>query len=358
MDSRERFEAAMARRPPDRIPIDFWASRGAIRALTQAFGLSYEGFLDRYDVDLRYIAGPRYIGPPIPPQHDIWGVCRTTVRLDSPHGTEEYEELLVSPLAEAQTPEDLDKLTRWPSPDDFDYSGIAEQCHAVHAAGRVAVFMGDRLNRVAQLKPAMYMRGVEAILMDIAINPELAAAIISRISGFYIEYLARILDAANGQLDVVLTGDDFGAQNGLLIAPEAWRGFLMPGFRAYMDIIHAHGAISMHHTCGAVAELIPDLIDCGLDVLQSIQPDATGMDFERLISEYGGRLAFHGGISVQQTMPRGTSADVRAAVKRMADSARGRGGYIFCTAHNIQADTPPENTRALVEAYHEFGQNS
>jgi uroporphyrinogen decarboxylase len=354
MTSRERFEAALARRPADRIPIDFWASRGAIRSLTRAFGLSYEDFLDRYDVDLRYIPGPRYIGPPLAPGCDLWGVRRTTVRLDLPHGTEEYEELLEPPLAAAETPADLDAHS-WPSPDDFDYSGIADQCDAVHASGRVAVFMGDRMNRVAQLKPAMYLRGVETIFLDLALNPDLAAALIGRVRSFFLGYLERILQAARGKLDVVLTGDDFGAQNGLLLSPETWREFLAPGFHAYMALAHAHGARTMHHTCGAVAELIPDLIAGGLDILQSLQPDAAGMDFPRLVRTFGDRLAFQGGISVQQTLPRGSPADVRAAVRQVADTVRGRGGYIFCTAHNLQADTPPENIRALMDAYHEFG---
>ena len=111
----------------------------------------------------------------------------------------------------------------------------------------------------------------------------------------------------------------------------------------------------MHHTCGSVVAIIPDLIAAGLDILQSLQPEAAGMALPALHATYGDRLAFHGGISIQQTMPFGTPEDVRRAVRTIAEAVAGRGGYICCTAHNIQADTPMANVRALLAAYREFG---
>ena len=108
-----------------------------------------------------------------------------------------------------------------------------------------------------------------------------------------------------GKIDIVLTGDDFGAQNGLLISRDMWRDFLEGGFTGYIDLVHSYGAICMHHTCGAVSELVGDFVHAGLDVLQSLQPEAAGMDFEELYSRYGGRLSFQGGISIQKMMPFG-----------------------------------------------------
>jgi uroporphyrinogen decarboxylase len=354
MDSRERTFRALEHRPADRLPVDFWASAGTIRKLESHSRLSFEDFLDRHDVDLRYLPGPRYVGPPLATDADIWGVPRTTVTLALSDGTETYQEVKAPPLAGAETPAEVERYPHWPSPDWFDYGGMEAQCDAVRRRRRVVVFMGDRLNRIAQLKPAMYLRGVDGILMDLALREELAGALIGRIRRFYLAYLERILEAARGKIDIVLTGDDFGSQHGLLMSPEMWRRFLGPGFAEYLAVIKAHGARCMHHTCGSVVEIIPDMIAAGLDVLQSLQPEARGMVLAELKARWGGRLAFHGGVSIQRTVPFGTPAAIRAEVERIAALFKPGGGYIFCTAHNIQADAPLRNIEALLAAYRDF----
>jgi uroporphyrinogen decarboxylase len=111
----------------------------------------------------------------------------------------------------------------------------------------------------------------------------------------------------------------------------------------------------MHHTCGSVVELIPDFIECGLDILQSLQPQAAGMDLGRLRREFGRDLCFQGGIDIQGVLPHGTPQDVRDHVKHQIEAAGHDGGYIICTAHNLQPDTPLPNVLALFEAYEEYG---
>ena len=198
MDSRIRTFRALGREPVDRIPIDFWASDAMIRRIEVETGLPYGAFLDRHDIDLRYIPGPRYIGPPLGEGCDIWGVRRRAVSVPTPYGEERYSEVAESPLAGLETPEEIAAYTGWPSADAFDYSVIPDQCRPLREAGRVVCFMGDRLNRVAQLKPAMYLRGMEAILMDLTLRPDLAEAIIGHIRAFYTAYLDRVLEAAGG----------------------------------------------------------------------------------------------------------------------------------------------------------------
>jgi uroporphyrinogen decarboxylase len=111
----------------------------------------------------------------------------------------------------------------------------------------------------------------------------------------------------------------------------------------------------MHHTCGSVLEIIPDMIECGLDVLQSIQPEAAHMALPDLKAKFGQALCFHGGISIQHTMPFGKPETIRSEVSEIARTIKPDGGYIFGTAHNIQADTSLSNVLALLEAYHEYG---
>ena len=354
MDSRERTLLTINHQTPDRIPRDFWASPGMWRKLETELGLGQAQFLDRYDVDLRYIAGPGYVGPPLEGV-DIWGVPRVVAEVRFPGGVERYDEVARSPLAHATTVEEVLGYAHWPSPDWCDYTTIAQQCEEVRRQGRAVVFMGDRLNRVNQLKQATYLRGMEQTLMDLAADPEMAHAVIGKIRAFYLAYLERLLDAAKGGIDIIVTGDDFGVQNGLFISADMWDTYLREGFAAYLDLIHSYGVKVMHHSCGSVRPLIPRLIECGLDILQSLQPDARDMVPEELKAEFGDALAFQGGISVQRTMPFGTREEIRAEVKRLAEVMGQGGGYIFCTAHNLQADTPVGNVLALMEGYREYG---
>ena len=360
MDSRERVFLALDFQEPDRVPVDFWGSSGFYRALRKASGMDKESFLDQHDVDFRYVEGPRYVGPPLESpggatEVDVWGVPRRAVTVPTPFGEETYKEVAASPLGDAASADEVDAYVHWPSPDWFDYTVVRAQCEAIRAKGRVVVFMGDRLNRVAQLKPAMYLRGVERIFMDLVIAPEIAAAIFRQLREFYDAYLVRILEAADGLIDIVLTGDDFGAQNGPLLSPGMWEKFLADGFGEYLRIIREHGARSMHHTCGGVTPIVPGMVARGLNVLQSLQPEAMAADLRDLKREYGRRLAFQGGISIQRTLPRGEPADVRNEVHERVEALAPGGGYILGTAHNVQSDCPPENVAALFAAYREFG---
>jgi uroporphyrinogen decarboxylase len=215
--------------------------------------------------------------------------------------------------------------------------------------------MGDRMNRLAQLKPAMYLRGVAQILVDMLMSPDIAHAILARIRAFYLAYAERIFEAARGKLDLLLMGDDFGSQQAPLVSNEMWVEFLGTGFRAFIDLAKQYGLRVMHHTCGSVRPLVPLMIERGLDVLQSLQPEAADMDAAVLKRDFGDRLAFHGGISIQRTLPFGNVQDVRNEVRDRIAALAARGGYILCTAHNIQADVPLENVRALLDAHREFG---
>lgn len=359
MTGKERALAALRHEEPDRVPIDYWATREADTNICTALGLSSrQQILDHFGVDFHYIPGPTYIGPPLrrideQTDVDLWGVPRRRAVAGEGRKAQSYENVVSHPLANAQTVADVLDYPHWPSPDWFDYPVIAEQCR--QADGRCVMFMGDRLNRIAQLKPAMYLRGIEQILVDMMAEPEIFQAIVGKIAGFYTEYLQRILDAARGGIDVVVTGDDFGAQESLLCKPSLWRELIQPNFRRFIDISHNYRVPVMHHTCGSVYEILPDLVASGLDILNPIQPGTRGMEPRRLKQEFGNQLTFHGGISIQGDLPFGTPQEVRREVRELMAAMKSGGGFWICTAHNIQADVPPENAIALFEAYHEFG---
>jgi len=361
MDSRERVMKCLRHEEPDRVPIDFWATREVKAQLLRRFGLdSTEELLCRLDVDFRYIGGPRYVGPDLVTRddgstEDHFGVPRRQTEYGHGLAAGTYSEVTEYPLEKAATVDEIESYAKWPQPDWFDYDCVLEQAKRARETGKVVVFMGDRVNRCAQLKPAMYIRGVEQILVDVMVNPEIARAVFRRITDFYGEYARRTLAAGEGNIDIFFTGDDFGTQENTFLPPDTWRVLFREGFRLFIDIGHEYGCKVAHHTCGTVRPLIAEFIECGLDILNPLQPEAAGMDYTRIKSEFGDRIAFHGGISIQKTLPYGTVDDVRNEVKDRAVTLAPGGGFIFCTAHNIQTDTPIENIEALFEAYRELG---
>ena len=251
-----------------------------------------------------------------------------------------------SPLADAESIDDPARYPHWPDPDHFDCSGVAEQGRRIRDAGRIACFMGDRLNRIAQLKPAM---------VDMLARPDMTRAPLDRARALYSEYLARVMESAQGSIDLLVTGDDFGSQHGMLCSPGTWRELLLPGFRAFIDIASAHDVPVMHHTCGAVRDIVPDMIAAGLTVLNPVQPEAHGMEAGGLKEDFGPRLCFHGSVSIQRTLPFGRPKAVQREVRERIEHLAPGGGFIICTAHNIQGDTPVENALVLLRSYDESG---
>ncbi|MFH1131113.1 MAG: uroporphyrinogen decarboxylase family protein, partial [Pseudomonadota bacterium] len=258
-----------------------------------------------------------------------------------------------SPLAKAESVSDIESYSGWPSSDWWDYSEIARQCLAY--PNHAVVNKGDRLDRTAQLKPMMYLRGMEQIYIDLVENSSLVEAMIEHIKDYYLRYNERVFKAIQGKADIFMMGDDFGTQNGPMISRDMWRKYFRKGFREYVDLAHKYGLRVMHHSCGSVKYLMEEFIDAGLDILQALQPRARDMDLRELKRAYGSHIVFHGSMDIQQTLPRGTPKDVREEVKKRMDAGKAGGGFIICTAHNILPDTPTENIVALFEAYKEYG---
>lgn len=359
MTSKERVLAALAHTEPDQVPYDYWAAPEVTERLQQHLGLpDKDALLDHLRVDLRYIPGPSYVGQ-VFRQHDdgsvedLWGVRRKIKTVQQRGFTWTYRHVVQSPLAHMQTPAEADRYPRWPSPDWWDYSTVAAECARYR---RYAVVnAGDRLDRTAQLKPMMYLRGMEQTYMDLVLNPRLVEAVVAHIRDYFLEYNRRVFEAAQGGIDIFMMGDDFGTQAGPMMDLATWRRYFRQGFREYIALAHRYGLKVMHHTCGSVVHLIPEFIDAGLDILQSLQPKAYGMDLKKLKREYGKYLSFHGGIDIQDIVPNGTPEQIRDHVQAQMEAGKPGGGFIISTAHNIQPDTPTENILALFDAYREFG---
>jgi len=359
MNSRERVLTALDHREPDRVPFDLWAVPEVWARLQEHLGLgSREAVLDHFNVDLRYVEGPAFVGQdrrvhPDGSVEDLWGVRRKWVEVSGDGYTWRYKEVVTPPLSRAETVADIEGYEGWPSPDWWDYSGVAEQCRA--HPGRAVVIKGNRLDRTAQLKTMMYLRGMEQIFMDLRRRPELVEAMLEQIQAYYLAYNERVFQAADGAADIFMMGDDFGMQQGPMMRMEMWQRFFRPGFRRYIEQAHGHGLKVMHHSCGSVRHLMGEFMDAGLDILQSLQPRARGMELAGLKQDFGGVLCFHGGMDIQQTLPFGTPEEVTAEVKARLDAGKPGGGYIAGTAHNILPDVSTDNILALLRAYREHG---
>ncbi|MBN1135020.1 MAG: hypothetical protein JXM73_00445 [Anaerolineae bacterium] len=349
----ERVEAALAHRQPDRVPFDFWAVPEVAQRLREALDADDEEVLRLLGVDCRMVT-TRYVGGrarelPDGAFIDPWGTHRR--RVANEFGV--YEEYAGHPLAEAETPADV-LSWEWASSNDWDVSGVQEQCERLNSNGRYHL----RYEVGGIFEWSWALRGFERFLLDLVDKPEVACAIMDRFADIYIENTRRVIEAAGGLLDMVYTYDDVGIQGGLLMSARMWRKYILPRHQRLNAAIRSarYPVKIIYHSCGAVYPLIGPFVDeMGIDVLNPLQPRAAGMDMARIKAEFGDRLSFHGGVDIQHTLPHGAPAEVQAEVReRCAQLGRG-GGYICTSAHYIQADTPLKNIVAMYTTPREIG---
>jgi uroporphyrinogen decarboxylase len=180
-------------------------------------------------------------------------------------------------------------------------------------------------------------------------RPDLIHATIERTIEYYYELYDTTLKAAKGGIQIIGFGDDFATQRNLLINPAMWRTFCKEPLSRLFSLGKKHGVYVFFHSCGAVRSIIPDLIEIGLDILFPVQPKAWGMDHRELKAQFGDRLAFWGGIDVQQVLPFGTPEQVRRTVRERIEILGAGGGYILSSSHNLLKAFPLENILALYD---------
>ena len=380
MTSRERILTALRHEEPDRVPFDLSATpvtgihRVAYERLRQSLGLSAvpvviwhqmqqlatvgEDVHLALETDARGARPQAQSGWSLDPWRDAeyeyytdeWGIKRRRLAEDG-----DYFDLCESPLAEARSVADIERFS-WPDPiDDARFVGLRAQAEKCRREGQAFVLGGIC---PGMLEMGQWLRGYENFYCDLAGNRPLAEALCDKIVELKMSYWDKALPILGDLVDVVQEGDDYGSQRRLQVSPDSWRDLFKPRLRELISHIKARAPhISLFfHSCGSIREVLPDLIEVGVDALNPVQVAAEGMDSAELKSEFGDDLTFWGGgVDTQSVLPTGTPAQVRDEVRRRIDDLAPGGGFVFAAVHNIQSDVPAENILAMREAVTEFG---
>jgi uroporphyrinogen decarboxylase len=377
MNSRERVLTTIARREPDRVPIDLGSVRNTTvhvdgyrrlraylglpasepRLIDRMMQVAYvdEDVLRALDVDTRtlQLGGPdvsasaEFVADGVENWRDEWGVDRI-----KPPGAAWFD-MKGSPLAGEITAADI---ARYPMPNPEDpgrFRGLRERAEALRQTD-YAVILG--LPSIC-VHISQYLRGFEDWYMDAAADPDLFAALLDAVVEVNVAVASRALDLVGDIVDVVATSDDLGTQNGLMISPPFFRRVIKPRLARYFDAVKARTKAPIYfHTCGSVYDIIGDLAEIGVDVLNPIQIAAAKMEPTRLKRDFGDRMSFWGAIDTQRVLPFGTPDEVAAEVRTRIRELGVGGGYVVASVHNIQSEVPPANIARMLTAGREFGE--
>ena len=367
MTSKERFKRACEYNSPDRPPLNSLIGQPIVweklyryykipmpggypahnQPGTRFAGLdphAHELFMQRVGQDFRTIS-PTYTGPPEKINPDgswvtMWGI---TYKWE-PFEDGFYETTIGLPFAGIERVEDLENYP-FPTTDWYDYDSVPALCkmHKDYALTAGDPGCLDFINGIA------FGRGVEQVLLDIAQEDPVYMYLIKKRFEFFYEHTKRILEKAQGAIDMVHVGEDLGTQTGPIINPSVFKEMHLPYYKKFFEMAHSYGAKTSLHCCGSIREFIPMLIEAGLDILDVVQVDAANMDLASLHKEFYGKIMFSGTLSVQSLLPKATPAEIKEKVQETKNLFK-KGGITLGPSNLMQVDMPPENFDAMVEA--------
>ncbi|MEE4311220.1 MAG: uroporphyrinogen decarboxylase family protein [candidate division KSB1 bacterium] len=389
MTSRERVLTTLRHEEPDKVPIDFGAMRStgimaiAYNALKTHLGISggetrvydigqqlaevEEPLLQRFEVDVIDLAntmgqtsdawrewtlpdGSRgYVHDIFYPEREDNGwVIRDkgSIVARMPEGVLYFES--VNPTLEnAKTLKDIEAY-QWHLYTDEDLKDLEQRARRLYEDTDYAI-MGGFGGNILELGQAL--RGWSNLMMDLAMNQSFAEDLMDKMVEVHLKNLEGYLQAVGDYIQVIQMGDDLGTQHATQLSPDMYREMIKPRHKKIYQYVKSHSDLYVFlHSCGSIYDLIPDLIDAGVDILNPVQTSANKMDPSVLKDEFGDTITFWGGgVDTQHILPDGSTDDVRDDVEmRMRIFAPG-GGFVFAPIHNVQANVPPENVATAFE---------
>jgi uroporphyrinogen decarboxylase len=352
MTPRERMLAALGRRQPDRLPFTLGLTRPLLEEFRRRTGA--KDYFEHYDIEHRWV-------PPGPSPHpaDFSAYYRGRT-FNGPHtfdrdwGYAMVDQAGHDHLRHWESPFDgrdfsLRDALDYPIPDFDDaarYAGVAERNAAWHAKGYATLYNVS----FGTYDFSWLIRGYEAFLVDMAAHTDAARTLMDRVADAIAVQLRQM---AGRGTDIVGFGEDVGNQTALMISPALWREEIKPRFARIVRAakMAKPDVLFFYHSDGQIEEIIPDLIEVGVDILNPVQPEC--MDPVAIKARYGDRLAFWGGVGTQTTMPYGTPAEVKACVRRLFETVGKGGGFLCAPSHVLEPEVPWENVEAFIEACRE-----
>jgi uroporphyrinogen decarboxylase len=374
LSRRERFLKTLNHQEPDRVPIDLGSVGGGITDVAYSRVKEYLGIkgdegttytttltVSQFDervllalnVDVRRVGlrgSKRRLGRVEQPDGswaDEWGIFYRKAGY--------YNQIVKNPLRNATVAD----LARHPWPDPADPSlveGLAAQARNLYEGTDFALSAKSVSGGIFQT--CCRLRSMEQFLMDMLIDKPFARELLARVEESVLSLTDALLTAAGPYVQMVETQDDLGTQRAPLISPALYREMIQPCHANLSALIKKKTdgkARVFLHSDGSIFDVLPDVIDAGIEVLNPLQPHAAKMDPKGLKGAFGDKLVFHGGLDQQQTIPFGTPEEAAADVRRVIRALAPKGGYIFAPCHNLQPDVPPENIVAIYRAAAEYG---
>jgi uroporphyrinogen decarboxylase len=350
MNHRENLLAALRRENPEYVPFDLQFTPPMQSYFKDITGADDPAEYWDYDFRTVYfeqlptkVDYSRYLPDDLPENTwvDDWGIANVP-------GSMHHFTKMIHPLESAVS---IETIMDYPLPDYRQkecWQSIKPAVAAFHKR-EYAVIAGLE---VTLFEISWYLRSMEGLMTDLLLQPEMAEALLDRITDLRI-FQAQIF--ARASVDIVALGDDIAMQTGMLLSPKMWRKWFKPRLAAVIEAARSikPDILVQYHTDGDCRAVIPDLIEIGVDILNPVQPEC--MDPITIKQDFGDRLSFSGTIGTQTTMPFGTPDNVDSAVKTMIESVGKGGGFLIAPSHVLEPDVPWANVLAFIDAVHKYG---
>lgn len=348
MNERENLIRAVRRQNPEHVPLGLSFCETLMKTFREKTGS--EDYYEYFNIPYRYVSllpskktanySRYYEHLPEDAYIDDWGVGQVP-------GSVAHFTKMLHPMENFKTPE---QIWEFPLPDlmeDYRWEGFGERVDNLKEKGLFTVY-----SAIQVFEYAWYLRGMDNLLVDMIEDKDMAAACLDRMTDIQCKLAQRLAETG---IDMIVYGDDVGTQNSMMMSPEIWREWLKPTMKKVINAAKdiKPDLIAYYHSDGVIYDIIPDLIEIGVDILNPIQPEC--MDPVEVKEMYADQLSFWGTIGTQTTMPFGSPNEVEEKVKQMIEKVGRAGGLVIAPTHLLEPEVPWENVIAFVDAVKKYG---